>query len=70
MNDLTKAMLVGDPVESPVAPPKPKTRAQRIVDWRAANEAAYRTACDARCECSPTRAQLLLLDQWERPPVD
>lgn len=71
MNDVpAKATLVGDPVESPVKTKKPPSRAQRIAKWRKENKAAYQSACDAHCVCSPTRAQLLLINQWNSPPVD
>jgi hypothetical protein len=71
MNDLTKATLVGDPVDVTGAPiEKPKSRAQKIADWRKAHEAEYKKACDANCTCTPTRAQMLMINQWDSPPVD
>ena len=68
MNDTVKATLVGDPVDSPLAPPK--TRAERVLDWRKENSTAYRKAQDACCVCTPTRAQALLVEQWDNPPID
>ena len=71
MNDSVKtATLVGDPIDAPSNVNPPKTRAERIADWRKENEVAYKAACSAVCLCSPTRAQMLLRDQWESPPVD
>lgn len=49
---------------------KPKSRAQRIEDWRKQNQAAYKQACDANCTCTPTRADMLMMDQWNNPPID
>lgn len=47
-----------------------KTRAQLLEEWRKENEAAYRTAQRAICNCAPSRAQLLLVDQYEgRAPI-
>jgi hypothetical protein len=71
MNDTVKGTLVGEPVEAPVATTPPKTRAERIQDWRNANREAYRCAKNAyECTCTPTRAQMILLEQWSSPPVD
>ena len=50
---------------------KKLTRAQRIAAWRKANEADYNKAChEAHCTCTPTRAQMLIMDNWRSPPVD
>jgi hypothetical protein len=49
---------------------KPLTRAQRLVAWRKANEAAYVKACDAHCTCTPSRAQMLLIQKWHDPQID
>jgi hypothetical protein len=68
MYDEATATLGGD-VKGPVA--KPKTRAERIEAWRDANRTTYLKAChDAQCTCTPTRAQMLLMDAWESPPID
>lgn len=70
MFDEPTATLGGDVKEKP-AVKKPKSRAQRIADWRKKNAAAYGAACMmAHCTCTPTRAQMLLFKQWESPPVD
>ena len=72
MNDTVKtATLVGDPVDAPdqkIA--KPKSRAEKIADWRIENGAAYRRALDHQACCSPTRQHMLLIEQWQNPPVD
>jgi hypothetical protein len=68
MNDQPTATLVGDPIESPIT--KPLTRAQRAAAWRKARACEYTEARDAQCTCTPTRAQMLLLTQWEHPPID
>lgn len=49
---------------------KPPTRAQKIAAWREANQTAYTAACHEHCTCTPTRAQMILLQQWENPPID
>lgn len=49
----------------------PPTRAQKIAAWRKENEKAYKQACfEHTCTCTPTRAQMLLLQQWSNPPID
>jgi hypothetical protein len=69
MNDQPTATLIGDPVDSPIA--KPPSRAARIKAWRKQHQAAYTKACtDSQCTCTPTRAQSLLMSQWDNPPVD
>jgi hypothetical protein len=68
MTKIDKAStFVGDTI-TPVE--KPKTRAQKIAEWRKAHQAQYKQACDDNCTCTPTRAQMLLMDQWNNPPVD
>jgi hypothetical protein len=72
MNDQPTATLVGDPVDAPVSAP-PKTRDERIEDWKKENLEAYKAAREACCVCSPTRAQTLLVQQFtgvENPPID
>jgi hypothetical protein len=50
---------------------KPKTRHEKIEEYRSAHEAEYRTACrDSQCTCTPTRAQMLIMQNYENPPVD
>jgi hypothetical protein len=44
---------------------KPKSRAQKVADWRSANETKYKEAREACCTCTPTRAQMLMVDQYE-----
>lgn len=71
MNDQVKGTLIGDPVEAPVKPAaKPPSRQERIAAWRKENEAEYRAACDRNCMCTPSRADMLLMDHWNSPPVD
>lgn len=74
MNDTVKtATLVGDPIEAPAGTAPPKTRDQRIADWKNETEAAYQEARRECCNCSPTRAQMLLVEQHEgrsNPPID
>lgn len=68
MNDQVTATLVGDLVDSPIA--KPPTRQERIEAWRKQNAVAYKEACQDNCTCTPTRAQMLLINQWDSPPID
>jgi hypothetical protein len=56
--------------EAATKAPKPLSRAQRVENWREAHRAAYKAACDDHCTCTPTRAQMLLMDQWKNPPID
>ncbi len=71
MNDHVTDTLVGDPIivqgDIPVTP---KTREERIADWRKENQAAFNQACSASCKCSPTKADMLMIEQWASPPVD
>jgi hypothetical protein len=70
MYDEATASIGGD-VATPVkAPP---SRAERIEAWKNANRSAFETAQRACCTCTPTRAQMLLVDQFEgrsNIPVD
>jgi hypothetical protein len=69
MNDQPTATLIGDPVDSPIT--KPPSRDARIKAWRKEHEAAHRAALDyEQCTCTPTRAEMLLLSQWDNPPID
>ena len=65
-----KTESLGGAVEAPAKPKKKPSRAQRIVAWRRENRAAYQAAYEACCTCTPTRAQVLLFNQWDSPPVD
>jgi hypothetical protein len=68
MYDEATATIGGDVKEKV---DKPKSRAERIEEWRDANRTAYLNACkQSQCTCTPTRAQMLLMDAWESPPVD
>jgi len=52
---------------------KPKSRAEKVQAWKAVNHATYEVARQACCTCTPTRAQMLLVQQYEgdvSPPVD
>jgi hypothetical protein len=53
------------------APPI-KTKEQKLEEFRKANHLAYRRACsESQCTCTPTRAQMLLIDQYEgRHPIE
>ena len=62
MYDETTATLGGEVIEKE-APAKPKTRAQREADWKRENAPAIKEARRACCTCTPTRAQVLLMDQ-------
>lgn len=55
----------GATIDVTVDKPKVKTRAQKLTEWRKANQAAYKKACDDNCTCTPTRAQMLLIQQWD-----
>jgi hypothetical protein len=45
---------------------RPKTRAEKISQWKRDNHAAYKRACDdSHCTCTPTRAQMLIIQQYE-----
>jgi hypothetical protein len=48
---------------------KPKSRDQKIEEWRDAHRTEYNKVCD-ECTCTPTRAQALMFDAWDSPPVD
>jgi hypothetical protein len=50
---------------------KPKSRSEKITEYRVAHESEYKKACeDASCRCSATKAELLIMGNYERPPVD
>lgn len=68
MNKLTQAEF---DVDSTTKIEKPKTRAQKIEEWRAAHAAEYNQTCqDAQCTCTPTRAQSLIIAAYQNPPID
>lgn len=70
MFDEKTESLGGDVKEKPAKPKKPPTRAQKIVAWRAENAVAHMRACESHCTCTPTRAEMLLIQQWDCPPID
>lgn len=50
---------------------RPKSRAEKIEEYRKAHYAEYRKACDnAQCTCTPTRAEMLIIQRYEQPPID
>jgi len=50
---------------------KKPSRDDRIAAWRKEHEAAYQAACrDSQCTCTPSKAQALLMQNYERPPID
>jgi predicted SpoU family rRNA methylase len=50
---------------------KPKTRQQKIDEWRQIHAAEYgRTCHDVQCTCTPSRAQALIIAAYENPPID
>lgn len=50
---------------------KPKSREEKIQEYRTAHASEYRKACDdAQCTCTPTKAQMLIMQSYESPPVD
>jgi hypothetical protein len=66
------ASLGGD-VREDVKIEKPKTRAERLAAWKKGVSTEYKACKDAICNCSPSRAQMLLVDQYEgraNPPID
>ena len=68
MFDETTASLGGEVLEKVKKPP---TRAQKVAAWRKAHQDAYNRTChEVNCTCTPTRAQALILAQWDNPPID
>lgn len=63
MNDMSVNASDATIVDSPIV--KPPTRAEKVAAWKAANQSAYDAARRACCTCTPTRAQMLLVDQYE-----
>jgi hypothetical protein len=50
---------------------KPKSRTEKIAEYRAAHESEYRSACrESECRCSPTKAELLIIESYRSPPID
>jgi hypothetical protein len=43
---------------------EPLTRYQRLYEWRKANEEAYKAACHSECMCAPSKAEMLLIQQY------
>jgi hypothetical protein len=64
MTKMKQSDFIGDTATIVVAP-KVKNRAERLIEWRKENHKEYLKAQDAQCVCSPTRQQMLLLDQYE-----
>ena len=58
----------GGVLSEAMAPTAPKlTPAQEEANWRKENEAAYKAACEnERCTCTPTRAEMLLMERFHR----
>lgn len=55
----------------PIDLPRTKTRAEKLDEFRKLNQSAFNQACQDNCTCTPTRAQMLLIDQYEgRAPID
>jgi len=51
--------------------PKEKSREEKLVDWRMANKAAYDAAQASCTHCAPSRAEMLLVNQYEgNAPID
>jgi hypothetical protein len=50
---------------------KPLSRAERIEAWRQEHQAEYNKACaDSNCRCSATKAEALIMEQFNHPPID
>jgi hypothetical protein len=63
-----KSAFEGDTI-TPIE--KPKTRQQKIDEYRKAHEAEYKRACESeRCTCTPTRAEMLIMERYNHPPID
>lgn len=72
MNDQTNGALVGELVDAPGDTiQKPPSREQKIEAYQKEHYAEYRAACDdAQCTCSPTKAQMLIINNYQSPPID
>lgn len=71
MRNETIASAGGEVVDKPKL--KKPSRDERIAAWRKENRAAFEAAHKACCVCTPTRAQMLLIDQFignVNPPID
>jgi hypothetical protein len=63
-----KSAFEGDTI-TPIE--RPKTRQQKIDEYRAAHQAEYKRACEnERCTCTPTRAEMLIMENYNHPPID
>jgi hypothetical protein len=50
---------------------KPKSREEKVAEYRAAHRAEYNHACrESECRCSPTRQESLIIDSYRNPPID
>lgn len=68
---MTKIKQSDFAVETATPVERPKTRAQKIAEYRAAHHAEWRKACDnAQCTCTPTRAEMLIMNNYDNPPID
>jgi hypothetical protein len=68
MTKIKQSDFVGDTITKVK---KPKTMAQKLKEFRVANEEAYKSARYACCECAPSRAQILLIDKYDGlVPID
>jgi hypothetical protein len=64
----TKSAFEGDTI-TPIE--KPKTREEKVHEYRVAHQLEYRRACESeRCTCTPTRAEMLIMQNYNNPPID
>jgi hypothetical protein len=70
MTKITQSQFETDITEVKDNPPA-KTYQQKLAEWRKANEGAYKKARKSCYVCSPTRTELLLVQQYEEVvPID
>jgi hypothetical protein len=68
MNKLTQADF---DVDTATKIEKPKTRQEKVDEYRKTHYAAYARACESeQCTCTPTRAEMLIMDNYRNPPID
>jgi hypothetical protein len=68
MTKIKQSDFIGDTITKVE---KPKSYMQKLREFRNENEEAYLKACDARCVCSPSRAEALLIEKYEGvTPID
>jgi hypothetical protein len=64
----TKSAFEGDTI-TPIE--KPKTREEKVEAYRKLHRGEYIRACDnAQCTCTPTRAEMLIMNNYKNPPID